>query len=156
RRVLLAEDNPVNQHVAASLLRRRGHEVDVVENGKQALAAIATTNYDVILMDVQMPEMDGITATRRIRVLPGGAHLPIYALTAHALPEERQRCLDAGMSGFLTKPFRPHDLFSLVESRTVPQQPGPVDARPAPAPGPPVRIDLFRETMRSVGVEHIV
>ncbi|MEX2281081.1 MAG: response regulator [Gemmatimonadota bacterium] len=156
RRVLLAEDNPVNQHVAASMLRRRGHDVDVVENGLEALSAIGTKVYDVILMDVQMPEMDGITATRRIRAMPGGAEIPIYALTAHALAEERQRCLDAGMTGFLSKPFRPRDLFSLVEARTGTEPSEPLAAVPTDNGGAPVRLDAFRASMRSAGIEDIV
>ena len=155
RKILLAEDNPVNQHVAASMLRRRGHEVDVVEDGKQALAAVEKKAYDVILMDVQMPEMDGITATRRIREMPGSAGIPIYALTAHAMSGERERCLAAGMTGFLTKPFRPRDLFGMVESWT-PQQPPATEAAPSEDVGPPVRLDVFRKTMRTAGVERIV
>jgi CheY-like chemotaxis protein len=156
RRVLLAEDNPVNQHVAASMLRRRGHDVDVVDNGLEALSAIGAKVYDVVLMDVQMPEMDGITATRRIRAMPEGAEIPIYALTAHALAEERQRCLDAGMTGFLSKPFRPRDLFSLVEARTGPQRTDSLAAAPPENGGPPVRLDAFRASMRSAGIEEIV
>src|SRR3989475_1927801 len=95
-RVLLAEDNPVNQQVAVAMLVKRGHEVHVVGNGREAVDAVAERAYDVVLMDIQMPEMDGFEATQAIRATPRGAQLPIIALTAHALSggRERQRCRD--------------------------------------------------------------
>jgi PAS domain S-box-containing protein len=111
--ILVAEDNKVNQIVATSMLRSRSHTVDVVDNGAKALEAVRQKRYDLVLMDVQMPEMDGIEATRAIRAEEGG-DLPIVALTAHALQEERERCLDAGMNDFLSKPFKPQDLFAIV------------------------------------------
>jgi PAS domain S-box-containing protein len=114
-RVLLAEDNPVNQEVAVALLQRRGHEVVVVENGRMALEAIQGAAFDVVLMDVQMPEMDGLAATRAIRALPSGGDLPIIAVTAHALASERARCLEAGMTACVVKPYRPHELIAVVE-----------------------------------------
>ncbi len=114
-RVLLAEDNSVNQLIAASLLRKRGHEVRVVENGRQAVHAVAEHEYDVVLMDVQMPELDGWAATREIRQMQKFEHLPIVALTAHAGESERNTCRLAGMNGYLRKPFKPHELFSVVE-----------------------------------------
>jgi PAS domain S-box-containing protein len=166
-RILLAEDNRVNQEVAAAMLRKRGHEVDIVESGREAVEAVRKGLYDVVLMDIQMPEMDGVTATREIRSLPQGADLPIIALTAHALPEERQRCLDAGMNGYVTKPFKPYDLFAAVEGWG-----GPADkedghraadmvgaAAPADSPKldpPPVDLEQFRRTMREAGVEEAV
>ncbi len=112
--ILVAEDNRVNQIVATGMLRSRGHTVDVVETGAAAVEAVRSNDYDLVLMDVQMPEMDGIEATRVIRGRDGD-DLPIVALTAHALQEERERCLDAGMDDFLVKPFKPQDLFAMVD-----------------------------------------
>lgn len=143
-RVLLAEDNPVNQQVATAMLVKRGHQVDVVDNGRAAVDAIQARAYDVVLMDIQMPEMDGFTATQRIRALPQGRSLPIIALTAHALSGERERCLAQGMSGYLAKPFKAHDLFSVVEDRLTPA---------APPPLPPVDLAAFVRTMREAGAE---
>ncbi len=113
-RILLAEDNKVNQMVAGSMFEKQGHDVRVVENGIQALDAVAREDFAVVLMDVQMPEMDGIEATRRIRQLPDKAGLPIIALTAHALESERKRCKDAGMDGFVSKPFKPDELYRAI------------------------------------------
>jgi two-component system sensor histidine kinase/response regulator len=115
RKVLLAEDQKVNQLVAAAMLTKRGHTVHVVENGKEAVDAVLAGSFDVVLMDVQMPVMDGITAARTIREFPALKDIPIVALTAHALPEERAKVLEAGMSDFLSKPFKPQDLFEVVE-----------------------------------------
>src|SRR6266852_2300334 len=116
-RILLAEDNPVNQQVATAMLLKRGHQVDVVGNGREAVDAVAKESYDLVLMDIQMPEMDGFEATEKIRALPQGRTLPIIALTAHALSGERERCLARGMTGYLAKPFKAHDLFAAVEGR---------------------------------------
>jgi CheY-like chemotaxis protein/HPt (histidine-containing phosphotransfer) domain-containing protein len=124
-RVLLAEDNPVNQQVAAAMLRKRGHEVDIVSNGSAALEAVVTRPYDVVLMDVQMPEMDGLSATRAIRSLPQFLVLPIIAVTAHAFAEERERCIAAGMTDHLAKPFKPYELFAAVEGWAVRAQSRP-------------------------------
>ncbi|MGH7567695.1 MAG: response regulator [Gemmatimonadales bacterium] len=156
--VLLAEDNPVNQEVASTMLRRRGHDVTVVSTGREAVEAVGRGRYDVVLMDVQMPEMDGFTATRAIRALPGGSALPIVACTAHALSGERERCLAEGMSGYLSKPFKAHDLFAAVEGWDAsPASPSP-PARdpPAPAAAPPVDLDGFRRDMRDAGAEAAV
>lgn len=151
--ILLAEDNPVNQQVAATMLRKRGHEVDVVADGAAAVAAVRGTVYDVVLMDIQMPEMDGFAATEAIRAMPERAGLPIIALTAHALSGERDRCLSHGMSGYLTKPFRSHELFGLVEGWA--DSPAPIPA-PAAAPDGPVDLEQFRRTMREAGAEEAV
>jgi CheY-like chemotaxis protein len=110
RRVLLVEDNEFNQDVARELLEGEGLVVDVAGNGRQALAALEGRTYDLVLMDMQMPVMDGITATRAIRAEPRFAGLPIVAMTANALPAERQACLEAGMNDFVTKPVMPEDL----------------------------------------------
>jgi CheY-like chemotaxis protein len=106
-RVLLAEDNKVNQLVATQVLRSLGHRVDVASNGLEACEAIRTIPYDVVLMDCEMPELDGFEATRRIRRSDGPrADVPIIAMTANAMEGDRQRCLDAGMSDYVAKPFR--------------------------------------------------
>ena len=107
RRVLLAEDNHINSRVAIALLEQSGHHVDWVENGQDAVARLEQYDYDIVLMDLHMPEMDGIEATRRIRAL-GQVHkanIPVIALTANVMQEERQRCEEVGMSGFVSKPF---------------------------------------------------
>jgi two-component system, sensor histidine kinase and response regulator len=116
-RILLAEDNIVNQTLASRLLEMRGHDVTVVSNGRQALAALEKQAFDVILMDVQMPELDGFETTEAIRESekPTGKHIPIIALTAHAMKGDKERCLAAGMDGYLSKPIRSSDLFELIE-----------------------------------------
>ncbi len=112
-RILLAEDNLVNQKVAARLLEKHGQIVKIAATGRQALAAWEQQEFDLILMDVQMPEMDGIETTTaiRLREQTSGAHIPIIALTAHAMSGDRDACLAAGMDGFVTKPIRTDDLF---------------------------------------------
>jgi CheY-like chemotaxis protein len=106
-RVLVAEDNPVNQRLAEALLARRGHEVVLVGNGREAMAACAAGPFDLVFMDVQMPEMDGFEATAAIRASEGrsGAHVPIVAMTAHAMRGDRERCLASGMDDYITKPI---------------------------------------------------
>ncbi len=115
-RVLVAEDNPVNQMIATQLLESSGHYVDVAANGLEALAAMAANTYDLVLMDISMPEMDGLTAARKIRALPGeAAKTPIIALTANAMAGEREKYLAAGMSDYLSKPFEVADLFGTIK-----------------------------------------
>jgi signal transduction histidine kinase/CheY-like chemotaxis protein len=116
-RILLAEDGVVNQKVAVSLLERRGHSVHVVNNGSEALAALDGDGFDLVLMDVQMPEMDGFETTARIREREreSGDHLPIVAMTAHAMKGDRERCLEAGMDDYLSKPIRADELYATVE-----------------------------------------
>jgi signal transduction histidine kinase/CheY-like chemotaxis protein len=115
--VLLAEDNLVNQKLAATLLARRGHRVTIANNGREALAAMCRRTFDVVLMDVQMPEMGGFEATAAIRAREAGGetHLPIIAMTAHAMKGDRERCLDAGMDDYMTKPLDSKQLFAIVE-----------------------------------------
>jgi PAS domain S-box-containing protein len=149
-RILLAEDNPVNQQVATAMLLKRGHQVDVVGNGREAVDAVAQEAYDLVLMDIQMPEMDGFEATEKIRALPQGRTLPIIALTAHALSGERERCLARGMSGYLAKPFKAHDLFAAVEGWAA----QPSDTAPTPAPA--VDLAAFRRTMEEAGAAEAV
>lgn len=116
RRVLLAEDNEVNQLLITSLLEKRGHEVVVAENGEVALEKLEKEPFDVILMDVQMPKLDGLSATRRIRKMEGDiANIPIIALTAHAMADQHETYQAAGMTGFVSKPIDPFRLFKAVE-----------------------------------------
>jgi CheY-like chemotaxis protein len=114
--VLLAEDVPTNQKLVVHFLKRRGHAVDVASNGAEAIDMARRGKYDVILMDVQMPEVDGLQAAATIRTLPGLAAVPIIALTAHAMQGDRERCLAAGMDDYLPKPLDMHRLVALVES----------------------------------------
>ncbi len=118
RRVLLVEDNPVNQKVARDLLTRRGHLVELAQNGQEAVAAVGQAAFDVVLMDIHMPVMDGLAATRAIRAreCSGGTHVPIIAMTAGATTEDREQCFAAGMDAFVSKPFRAADLNRAVES----------------------------------------
>jgi PAS domain S-box-containing protein len=116
-RVLLVEDNPVNQRLAHEILKRRGHLVTLAENGREALECLAASAFEVVLMDVQMPEMNGLEATEAIRATEAGTgrHLPIVAMTAHAMAGDRERCLAAGMDEYLTKPIRAEALVAHVE-----------------------------------------
>jgi two-component system, sensor histidine kinase and response regulator len=151
-RLLLAEDNPLNQELAVELLARRGATVDVVHNGLQAverLSASGADAYDVVLMDLQMPVLDGLEATRRLRLQPRFAKLPIIAFTAHALAEEKERSRAAGMQGYLTKPLNLADMVRTLLPYCRPaarkiENPG----TPAPAPvdsiGPIPGLDLAR------------
>jgi CheY-like chemotaxis protein len=114
-RVLLAEDNQINAVLATTIIKRAGHSVDVAPNGIEALKAVKDGGYDIILMDMHMPEMDGLEATRRIRRLDSPiARTPIVALTANAMAADRQKCIAAGMDDFLSKPFEPDDLTGLL------------------------------------------
>jgi two-component system, sensor histidine kinase and response regulator len=132
-RVLLAEDNAVNQHLAVRLLEKRGHTVTVVQDGTEALAAIRRQTFDVVLMDIQMPHMDGLETTRAIRAREQdtATHVPIVAMTAHAMQGDRERCLAAGMDGYVTKPLRPMELFEVIASLTAPATRTP-ETPPAP------------------------
>jgi CheY-like chemotaxis protein len=114
-RILVAEDNPANQTVAKALLSKAGHHVDVVANGIEAVNAVRAVPYDVVLMDVHMPEMDGITATKAIRVLVGErGRVPIVALTADAMTGDRERCLAGSMDDYVSKPFEASALFAVI------------------------------------------
>jgi CheY-like chemotaxis protein len=112
--VLLAEDHPVNCEIAKALLEAVGLRIHVATDGRQAVQMAATTDYDAVLMDVQMPRLDGLDATRAIRQLPGRAETPIVAMTANAYEDDRAMCLDAGMNDFLSKPVDPSDLYGVL------------------------------------------
>src|SRR5207247_7753400 len=134
--VLLAEDNPINQTLAARMLGRQGHTVVVAGNGVEALEALRGERFDVVLMDVQMPEMDGFEATATIRAeeQATGRRIPILAMTAHAMPGDEARCLAAGMDGYLAKPVRPEALAGAL-ARFVGAPAGSPPASPV-EPGP--------------------
>ncbi len=116
-RLLLAEDNSINQKLAVVLLQKAGYSVDAVENGRQVLEKVKNNPYSAILMDVQMPELGGLEATQRIREWEKstGRHIPIIAMTAHAMEGDRERCLDAGMDDYVSKPLEPKVLFSALD-----------------------------------------
>ena len=132
-RILLAEDNAVNQRLTVCLLEKAGHTVAVASNGHEALAALAEQRFDLMLMDVQMPELDGLRTTAAIREKEAetGAHLPIIAMTAHTMKGDRDRCLAAGMDGFVSKPIQAEELFEAIQC-LVPL----ADQRAAPRPAP--------------------
>ena len=115
-RILLAEDGKANQKLAVGLLQRWGHTVTVAENGRAALHCWRAESFDVILMDLQMPEMDGFEATSRIREEESntGRHVPIIAMTAHAMKGDRERCLAAGMDGYVAKPIRQQEVYEAL------------------------------------------
>mgnify|MGYP003351700323 FL=1 len=117
RTILLAEDNEANQRTFVGYLQAKGYTVAVAWNGEEAIAQAQATNPALILMDIQMPRMDGLTAIRRLREDPRFAHTPIVALTALAMPGDRERCLDAGANLHLTKPVRLRDLTSAIEEQ---------------------------------------
>ncbi len=120
-RILLAEDNPVNRALAVRLLEKRGHQVEVAQNGREVMAVLETQSFDLVLMDVQMPEMDGFQATAAIREKEKttGSHLRIIAMTAHAMKGDKERCLAAGMDGYVSKPIETEQLFEVIESKVV-------------------------------------
>src|SRR5215472_15053897 len=121
-RVLLAEDIPVNQTLAMRILERLGHKVQVANNGKEVLRRFQAEEFDLILMDVQMPEMDGLEATSAIRAAESGTgkHVPIVAMTAHAMKGDREKCLGAGMDGYISKPIHAKELFETIANLAPP------------------------------------
>jgi two-component system, sensor histidine kinase and response regulator len=113
---LLAEDNMINQKLTVTMLQKAGYAVDVVENGLKAMQAVLAGHYHLVLMDVQMPEMDGLEATQAIRQQePEGKHTPIIAMTAHAMKGDQERCLQAGMDDYLSKPLSPKEVMAAIE-----------------------------------------
>jgi CheY-like chemotaxis protein len=118
--ILLVEDDPVNQKVASSTLKRQGYIVDIAENGRIGVELFKQNYYDIILMDIQMPEMDGIEATKIIRQLEidegRNIQIPIIAVTAYAMEKDKNTFLSAGMDNYLSKPYKPENLLSLINS----------------------------------------
>jgi len=114
--ILVVEDNPVNQKLLVLMLRQFGYTSDIAENGKVGLELYAMNSYDMILMDIQMPHMDGFEATAAIRAgeTTTGKHIPIIAVTAHVMPGYREKCLTSGMDNYLAKPFRMQDLKDVI------------------------------------------
>ncbi len=119
-RILVVEDNVVNQKVATKILRRAGYACDIARNGREAIDRLAASRYDIVFMDCQMPVMDGFEATAHIRAKDAEGRVPIVAMTANAMPEDRQRCLDAGMDDYITKPVQPDTLYAAVERWALP------------------------------------
>lgn len=162
-KILLAEDNAVNRRLAIALLQKRGHRIAATENGQEALDALERENFDLVLMDVQMPVLDGFGAIRAIRAKEqsSGAHLPIIALTAHAMKGDRERCLAAGADEYVTKPIRTPDLLAAIDRATNTNSRPANTAPPMPAShsaGPPVldfaaaldRVDGDRELLENL------
>jgi PAS domain S-box-containing protein len=153
-RVLIAEDNPVNQEVAGAMLRRRGHQVDIVNNGREAVDAVAKQHYDLVLMDLQMPILDGLGATAEIRAAEKGRRVPIIALTANAAGGEREKVIAAGMDDYVAKPFRAGDLIDAVEAVATPNSPRQSGVMKAIVePELDVDIEGLRSELRDAGAE---
>ncbi|MBI3444117.1 MAG: response regulator [Magnetospirillum sp.] len=156
-RILVAEDNPVNQQVALGLLRKLGHSVDVVGDGAEALEAVRLLPYDLVLMDVQMPEMDGLEATAAIRALTTPvARIPIVAMTANAMRGDDQRCLDAGMDGYISKPIDRRKLMDVLAQYSA----STLEHKPLPVENPPqfvtVDFDVLDTLAEDIEAETVV
>ncbi|SMF74923.1 PAS domain S-box-containing protein [Azospirillum oryzae] len=161
-RVLVAEDNPVNQQLTLALLRRAGHSAEAVSNGEEAVEAVTARPYDLVLMDVQMPVMDGLAATRRIRRLSGpAARIPVVALTANAMQGDAAICLEAGMDDYLSKPINARKLLDTIARFAAPaadtaadgsgQTPAPPQPEPEPATVNVEKIEELRDALGSDG-----
>ncbi|MEO8661549.1 MAG: response regulator [Bryobacteraceae bacterium] len=131
-RILIVEDTAVNQKVLAAILKRNGYQFDIAENGQQALEALGRQCYDLILMDVQMPVLDGLETTRLLRANPRWKNLPILAMTAHAMRGDRERCLQAGMDGYLSKPVNAAQLLASMQNQLARALTPPIPAETAP------------------------
>jgi len=149
-RVLLTEDNLVNQTVAVTMLQKRGHVIDVVATGEAAVTAARARRYDVIVMDINLPGMDGVEAFRAIRAGVGSPPVPVVAVTAHAMEGERERLLGEGFDGYLAKPFRPHELFAAIEGWGIV---GDGNAQVDEGGGEAIDWDDLSRMMREAGIE---
>jgi CheY-like chemotaxis protein len=128
-RVLVVEDNQVNQKVVTTVLRKRGFTVELANNGVEALELLERDDgFRLVIMDVQMPVMDGLEATRRIRLNPKWRNLPILAMTAHAMNGDREKCLSAGMNGYISKPVHPSHLISVMDEYMTAPEPAGAEA----------------------------
>jgi signal transduction histidine kinase/DNA-binding response OmpR family regulator len=147
-RILLAEDNPVNQRLVIRLLEKQSHQVLVVSNGRAAVDAVAREPFDLVLMDVQMPDMDGLEATTLIRrhEQDSGGHIPIIALTAHAMKSDRERCLEAGMDAYLSKPIQMRDLNDALE-QVIPRLTAPATEQNRRSAEAPLGADELKEVL---------
>jgi CheY-like chemotaxis protein len=145
-RILVAEDNRVNQTLIVRLLEKEGHKLVLAANGREALAALDREPFDLVLMDIQMPEMDGLEATAIIRQREqgSGTHLPIIALTAHAMKGDRERCLEAGMDEHVSKPVRQQELFQAIDA-VIPAGSGTESPAGAPKPVHSLTLAVTRE-----------
>ncbi len=112
--MLLADDNEISQEVAADLMRDVGFQVDIAQDGRQALSMVSDGDYALILMDVRMPVLSGLDAARQIRLLPNGEKVPILAMTANAFMEDREACIAAGMDDYIAKPVSPDQFYALL------------------------------------------
>jgi signal transduction histidine kinase/DNA-binding NarL/FixJ family response regulator len=131
-RILIVEDTAVNQKVLAAILKRNGYQFDIAENGQQALEALGRQRYNLILMDVQMPVLDGLETTRLLRANPNWKSLPILAMTAHAMRGDRERCLEAGMDGYLSKPVNAAQLLASIQNQLARAHTRPISPETAP------------------------
>ena len=150
-RVLLAEDNEINQQVACELLQEAGLLVDVAGNGRLAIERLGEATYDLVLMDMQMPEMDGLAATREIRRMPGLATLPIVAMTANAMASDRQKCLAAGMNDHVAKPIDPEQLWRVLAQWIAPRTAEDAARGSVEETGPGARTPLARSRAQDEG-----
>jgi CheY-like chemotaxis protein len=153
--ILLAEDNPINRELAVRILSKRGHTVTVAENGMVAVELFVKETFDAVLMDVQMPEMDGYEATAAIRrkEKSTGKHIPIIAMTAHAMKGDREKCLAAGMDAYISKPVHVEELVKVTEGLT--RNMGPID-RSAEPPSALAAVDLEAALSRVEGDETLL
>ncbi len=161
KRVLLVEDNAINQQVASGIIKRCGLQVDIASNGLQALETLGKNSYDLVFMDIQMPEMDGFETTRRIRSSEDGTlprAIPIVAMTAHAMQGDREKCLSAGMNDYISKPINKKELVDILE-KWLQQQMDPSSAPGGDAPGnardfPEISGVSVQEGLSALDIDH--